>query len=103
MWWEAVRAGSLGLVALVPLWALFKFYLKWDRGLYCGGLAMVYGSALGWDSALTLLLALLLTLTLFFHTVYEESPFERHFGDAWRDDRRRVPRLVPFHTPGGKS
>src|SRR5438093_12869519 len=68
MWWEAVRAASLWLMAMVPLffldapfktlrqrwvarlphertlllstelnflalWALFKFYLKWDRGL----------------------------------------------------------------------
>jgi protein-S-isoprenylcysteine O-methyltransferase Ste14 len=147
----------------LALWALFKFYLKWDRGLlpaaaepvlavigallvaagvalnvwgklrlgrwfsatfgvkeghelvadgpyaltrhpiYSGLLAMVYGSALAWDSALTLLLALLLTMTLFFHTVYEEMLFERHFGDAWRDYRRRVPRFLPFHAPGGKS
>ena len=198
MWWEGVRAASLWLMALEPvffldaplktmgqrwvvrlphqrtlllsmefnfiaLWALFKFYMKWDRRLlpapaepalavigallvaagvalnvcgkvrlgrwfsaafgvkvghelvtdgpyaitrhpiYSGLLAMVYGSAIAWDSALTLLLALLLTMTLFFHTVYEESLFERHFGDAWRDYRRRVPRLVPFTTPGGKS
>ena len=58
---------------------------------------MVYGSALAWDSA-TPLLAPLLSMTLFFHTV-----FERHFGDAWREVRRRMPRLAPFTTPGGKT
>lgn len=145
----------------IALWALFKFYLKWDRALapaafepglavvgallaaagallaawgklrlgrwfsatfgvkqghvlvtdgpfaltrhpiYSGVLAMIYGSAIAWGSVLTLLLALLLTMTLSFHTIYEELLFEAHFGDAYRDYRRRVPRLVPFVRPGG--
>ena len=57
---------------------------------------MVLGVALAWDSALTLSLALLLVVPFFFHTVYEEALFERHFGEAYLDYERRVPRLVPF-------
>ena len=141
---------------LVALWALGRFYLKWDRRLlpisfepalaaigialvvlgvllaawakarlgrwfsgsfavkeghelvtdgpyaitrhpiYTGILATVLGAALAWDSLLTLLLAALFVLPLFMHTVYEESLFEQHFGDAYHDYERRVPRLVPF-------
>jgi protein-S-isoprenylcysteine O-methyltransferase Ste14 len=47
-------------------------------------------------TVLTLLLALLLVLPFFIHTVYEEALFEQHFGEAYRDYQRRVPRLVPF-------
>jgi protein-S-isoprenylcysteine O-methyltransferase Ste14 len=64
--------------------------------MYTGLLLMVLGAALSWDSALTLLLALLLVVPVFFHTVYEEALFERHFGEAYFDYERRVPRLVPF-------
>jgi protein-S-isoprenylcysteine O-methyltransferase Ste14 len=64
--------------------------------MYTGLLLMVLGAALAWDSALTLLLALLLVVPFFFHTVYEEALFERHFGEAYFDYERRVPRLVPF-------
>lgn len=64
--------------------------------IYTGLLLMVLGAALAWDSALTLLFALLLIVPFFFHTVYEEALFERHFGEAYFDYERRVPRLVPF-------
>ena len=68
--------------------------------IYTGLLLMVLGAALAWDSALTLLLALLLVVPFFFHTVYEEALFERHFGEAYFDYQRRVPRLVPFARRG---
>lgn len=68
--------------------------------IYTGLLLMALGAALAWDSALTLLLALLLVVPFFFHTVYEEALFERHFGGAYFDYERRVPRLVPFARRG---
>ena len=71
--------------------------------IYTGLLLMVLGAALAWDSALTLLLALLLVVPFFFHTVYEEALFERHFGEAYFDYERRVPRLVPFARRGRSS
>lgn len=165
-WVARLRYERLVLLSMelnfIALWALFKFYMKWDGTLtplvpepvlaaagallasagaaltiwgklrlgrwfsaafgvkeghvlvtdgpyaitrhpiYTGLLAMAYGSALAWNSSVTLVLALLLSLTLFFHTVYEESLFEGHFGAAWRDYRRRVPRLVPF-APHGRN
>jgi len=70
--------------------------------LYTGVLLMVLGSALAWDSALTLVLACLLVVPLFFHTVYEEAMFEQHFGAAYVEYQRRVPRLVPFARVGKK-
>jgi protein-S-isoprenylcysteine O-methyltransferase Ste14 len=71
--------------------------------MYTGLLLAVLGAALAWDSALTLLLALLLVAPFFLHTVYEEAMFERHFGEAYRDYQRRVPRLVPFVGSGRRS
>lgn len=71
--------------------------------IYSGILLMLFGLAFAWDSVLTLLLALLLTMTLSFHAYYEEVLFDRHFGDAYRDYRRRVPKLVPFTRPGGTT
>lgn len=71
--------------------------------IYTGLLLMLLGAALAWDSALTLLLALLLAVPFGFHTVYEEALFEQHFGAAYRDYQRRVPRLVPFARWGWRS
>jgi protein-S-isoprenylcysteine O-methyltransferase Ste14 len=71
--------------------------------MYTGLLLMVLGAALAWDSALTLLLALLLIVPFFIHTVYEEALFERHFGEEYRNYQRRVPRLVPFARRGRRS
>jgi protein-S-isoprenylcysteine O-methyltransferase Ste14 len=68
--------------------------------MYTGLLLLVAGAALAWDSALTLLLAALLAVPFFLHTVVEEALFEEHFGAAYRDYQRRVPRLVPFARPG---
>ncbi len=68
--------------------------------IYAGLLAALVGAALIWNSAVTLALAVLQSVPLFFHTVYEETLFEAHFGEAYRDYERRVPRLIPFFAPG---
>jgi protein-S-isoprenylcysteine O-methyltransferase Ste14 len=67
--------------------------------IYTGVLASLAGAALVWNSALTLALAAAMAVPLFFHTVYEEALFEKHFGAAYFDYQRRVPRLVPFTRP----
>ena len=71
--------------------------------IYTGVIAIFTGVALVWNSGLTLLLAALFAVPLYFHTVVEEAILEQHFGDAWRDYRRRVPRLVPFLPAGEKA
>lgn len=71
--------------------------------MYTGLLLMVLGAALAWDSVLTLLLVSLLVVPFFIHTVYEETLFGRHFGEAYRDYQRRVPRLVPFVRWGRRA
>ena len=63
--------------------------------IYTGIIATIAGDALLWNSALTLVLGALMAVPLYFHTVFEEALFERHFGDAYRAYQRRVPRLVP--------
>ena len=63
--------------------------------MYTGVLAMVIGCALSWRSAGTLVLAAALVLPLWLHTAIEEPMFEEHFGEAYREYRRRVPRLMP--------
>ena len=70
--------------------------------IYTGLIAAVAGSAMVFDSLLTLALAVALGVPFYLHTVIEEELFERHFGDAWRRYRARVPRLVPFTRWGGK-
>jgi protein-S-isoprenylcysteine O-methyltransferase Ste14 len=71
--------------------------------MYTGLLLMVLGAALTWNSLSTLMLALLLAVPFFLHTVYEEALFERHFGAAYLDHQRRVPRLTPFLRPRAKG
>jgi protein-S-isoprenylcysteine O-methyltransferase Ste14 len=64
--------------------------------IYTGLLAAIGGAALVWGSGLTLLLAVMMAVPFFLHTVYEEAMFEKHFGQAYFEYERRVPRLVPF-------
>lgn len=64
--------------------------------IYTGLLLAIAGAALVWNSGLTLLLAVMMSAPFFLHTVYEEAMFEKHFGRAYFDYERRVPRLVPF-------
>ncbi len=68
--------------------------------MYTGIVLMVLGAALTWNSLLTLLLGLSLVAPFFLHTVYEETMFEQHFGAAYLDYQRRVPRLLPFTRAG---
>lgn len=63
--------------------------------MYTGLLAMVAGCALAWRSGGTLVLAAALVVPFWFHTAIEEPMFVEHFGDAYRDYQKRVPRLVP--------
>jgi protein-S-isoprenylcysteine O-methyltransferase Ste14 len=70
--------------------------------IYTGLLAAFAGAALLWNSALTLALAAGFVVSLSLHTMVEEALLERHFGDAYRAYRARVPRLVPFAGPGRK-
>lgn len=67
--------------------------------IYTGLLALVAGGALATNGALTLLLAALMAAPFFFHTVYEETLFEQHFGAAYFEYQRRVPRLLPWPRP----
>ena len=67
--------------------------------MYTGLLTMLPGAALVWDSAITLLLAALLLVPFHIQTRLEEPLLEAHFGEAYRDYRRRVPRLLPWPRP----
>jgi protein-S-isoprenylcysteine O-methyltransferase Ste14 len=71
--------------------------------IYTGVLATFTGVALVWNSGLTLLLAACFAVPLYVHTVVEEAILEQHFGNAWRDYRRRVPRLIPFARFGRRQ
>jgi protein-S-isoprenylcysteine O-methyltransferase Ste14 len=63
--------------------------------IYTGLIALLLGAALVLDSLLTLGLSVLFVLPLWFHTAIEEPLMEQHFGEAWRDYAKRVPRLMP--------
>jgi protein-S-isoprenylcysteine O-methyltransferase Ste14 len=64
--------------------------------IYTGLLAALAGSALVWDSALTLALGACFAVTFTLHTRAEEALFAAHFGPAFAAYRRRVPRLLPW-------
>lgn len=63
--------------------------------MYTGALTMIAGCALAWCSVGTLVLAVALALPFWLHTAIEEPMFAAHFGDAYREYQKRVPRLVP--------
>lgn len=63
--------------------------------MYTALVTLGVGIGVAFDSALTVGLALVLLVPFWLHTLIEEQIFEQHFGDAWRDYRARVPRLVP--------
>ncbi len=68
--------------------------------MYTGILAMLAGGALVGNNGVALLLAALMALPFFFHTVYEEAMFEKHFGAPYFEYEQRVPRLLPWPRPG---
>ncbi len=67
--------------------------------MYTGLLAMLLGAALAWDSLLTLALAVLMVVPFAIQARIEEPLLEAHFGEAYREYRRRVPRLLPWPRP----
>jgi protein-S-isoprenylcysteine O-methyltransferase Ste14 len=67
--------------------------------MYTGMLTMVLGAALVWNSVLTLTLALLLIVPFVIQARIEEPLLEAHFGEAYREYRRRVPRMLPWPRP----
>jgi protein-S-isoprenylcysteine O-methyltransferase Ste14 len=71
--------------------------------IYTGILIALLGMALTWNSLANLALAAALAVPLFLHTGVEEVLFERHFGDAYREYQKRVPRMMPFVSPRGRS
>jgi protein-S-isoprenylcysteine O-methyltransferase Ste14 len=71
--------------------------------VYTGVIGFFAGLALLWNSGATLLLAIGVVVPLFVHTLIEERLFAAHFGEAYADYRRRVPRLVPGWRSGGRG
>jgi protein-S-isoprenylcysteine O-methyltransferase Ste14 len=71
--------------------------------MYTGILLALAGSALVWNSALTLALAALLSIPFAFHTAIEEPMLEQHFGERYREYRGRVPRMIPFAPASWRS
>ncbi len=98
--WGKVRLGRwfTGSFGLKPGHELVTDgpYAVTRHPLYTGVLFAVAGSALVWNRLLLLVLAVVLVVPLWCHTVIEERMFVDHFGDAYRRYQRRVPRLVPF-------
>ena len=63
--------------------------------IYTAFVLLALGLAIAWDSWVTVGFALIYAVPFWMHTAIEEQMLEAHFGDAWRDYRARVPRLVP--------
>jgi protein-S-isoprenylcysteine O-methyltransferase Ste14 len=61
---------------------------------------LALGLAIAWDSWVTVGFALIYAVPFWMHTAIEEQMLEAHFGDAWRDYRARVPRLLPGWRAG---
>jgi protein-S-isoprenylcysteine O-methyltransferase Ste14 len=67
--------------------------------MYTGLFAMLLGAALAWNSLTTLGLAALMVVPFALQARMEEPLLEAHFGEAYREYRRRVPRLLPWPRP----
>ena len=62
--------------------------------MYTAFVALLLGLAIAWDSWVSVGFALLYAAASWLHTAIEEPMLESHFGDAWREYRARVPRMV---------
>jgi len=67
--------------------------------MYLGLLVLGAGLAIAYDSAISLVVALAFVVPFVLHAMIEEQMFATHFGDAWRDYARRVPRWLPWPRP----
>ncbi len=94
-WFSATFAVTEGHVLVID-----GPYAFTRHPIYSGLLLAVLGSALTWNSVITAFLVLALAVPFFLHTVYEESLFEKHFGQAYLDYQSRVPRLMPGFRRG---
>lgn len=63
--------------------------------MYTALIALGLGLGLAFDSVLTVGVTLLYVVPFLLHTHIEEQIFSKHFGAAWLDYAKRVPRLVP--------
>lgn len=63
--------------------------------MYLGLVTLGAGVAIAHDSAVSLVVALAFIVPFALHALVEEQMFARHFGEAWQDYARRVPRLFP--------
>jgi protein-S-isoprenylcysteine O-methyltransferase Ste14 len=68
--------------------------------MYLGIIDYILGSALVFNDAALLVLALLFVVFFVIQLRQEETIFQRHFGAEWEAYRARVPALFPRLRPG---
>ncbi len=71
--------------------------------IYLGILLYIGGSALVWNDAALLVLAVVIGILFTLHIRIEERLFAEHFGAAHADYRARTPALLPWPRPRRES